>query len=34
MAIVPGGDHDEITEEFSQIDMDKEGKLRIVSKDK
>jgi phage terminase large subunit len=36
MAIVPGGDQDEITEEFSQIkqkDMDKDGKLKIVGKD-
>jgi hypothetical protein len=36
LAIVPGGDQDEITEEFSQIkqrDMDKDGKLKIVGKD-
>ena len=36
MAIKPGGDQDEITEEFSQIkqrDMDKDGKLKIVGKD-
>jgi hypothetical protein len=36
MAIVPGGDQDEITEEFGQIkqrDMDKDGKLKIVGKD-
>jgi phage terminase large subunit len=36
MAIVPGGDQDEITEEFSQIkqrDMDRDGKLKIVGKD-
>jgi phage terminase large subunit len=36
IAIKPGGDQDEITEEFSQIkqrDMDKDGKLKIVGKD-
>jgi hypothetical protein len=36
MAIRPGGDQDEIMEEFSQIkqkDMDKDGKLKIVGKD-
>jgi hypothetical protein len=36
MAIVPGGDQDEITEEFSQIkqrDMDKDGTLKIFGKD-
>jgi hypothetical protein len=36
LAIVPGGDQDEITEEFSHIkqkDMDKDGKLKIVGKD-
>ncbi len=33
LAIVPGGDRDEITEEFSQKDMDKVGKLKIVGKD-
>jgi hypothetical protein len=36
MTIVPSGDQDEITEEFSQIkqrDMDKDGKLKIVGKD-
>jgi hypothetical protein len=36
IAARPGGDQDEITEEFSQIkqkDMDKDGKLKIVGKD-
>jgi hypothetical protein len=36
MAIVPGGDQDEIMEEFAQIkqkDMDKDGKLKIIGED-